>query len=147
MLGDETFTTWVVTLMSPVEWLRNVVWEWGFTPQQDPLTMSPSDIQRAIANVLCPPRLFSQRGVAVSYRRSTRWQDGLNDSCLVVLYLLRPVTLEEFSSEGILATRGVEIEPAYGSLEGIRRMLETGGRGGQIVGRLHHQGLPLRANR
>lgn len=147
MSGDEIFCTWVVTLNTPAEWLSTVAWKLGFSPRKDPLCMTPVEIQQAVANVLCPPRLSSQIGVSVAYRRSTSWQDGLSDSCLVVLRMSRPINLIENASDIFPTLQGVDIEPAHGTLEGIRHLLETGGRGGKTVGRILHQGLPIKANR
>lgn len=146
MRGDEIFSTWVITLNTPAEWLRAVAWEKGFPPKKDPLTMIPSEVQVAIANVLCPPSLFTERGVAVSYRRTECISGVPSDACLVVFYSLRPVGLAELTSSVVPSFQSVDIVPAYGTLEGIRRLLETDGRSGRIVGRLYHQGLPIGPN-
>lgn len=146
MFDEEAYTTWVAKVSQPTEWLRAVVWEKGFTPQKDPLLMSYAEIQKAIANTLCPPSLFESCGIAVSYCQSNSWRWGLEDFCLVVFFSSRSVTLEQITSDIFPTLQGVDIEPAYGTADSLYRLLETGGRRGEAIGRVYRQGLPIRAN-
>lgn len=146
MFDEEACTTWVAKVSKPAEWLRAVAWEKSFTPRKDPHLMTFSEIQKAIANTLCPPSLFESCGVAVAYCQSNSWQWGLEDFCLVVFFSSRPVTLEQITSDIFPTLQGVDIEPAYGSTESLRRLLETGGRRGEAIGRVYRQGLPIRVN-
>ena len=147
MYDDGTHTTWVATIQNPVEWLRAVALEQGFTPRRDPMTMGYVEIQRAVANVLCPLRLSSACGVSVSFRKSSNWRSGLGESCLVVFYSSRPVGVEQVASSVFPTTLGVDIKPAYGSAESLRALLDNAGRWGEPIGRTIHQGLPIEADR
>lgn len=143
MHDEDAYTSWVVTITNPSSWLSAVAWEMGFVPRKDPMAMSFAEINQAVANVICPPRLHSECGVGVAYVRGKDWRVTLEDSCLVVFHSPIPRTSEEIAP----LFHGADFEPAYGDDVSLMRLLATGGRRGKSVGRPLFQGLPVGGSR
>lgn len=135
--GDILAHCWMGTVHNPCKWLANVANEMGFTPRKNPWTMSPAEQQKAIANVVCPQKIWDKYGVAVNFEQDPQ---TLFTSCVVVLC---STNLLNFWTVKYQHFHGAHFVAAKGSVASLNQHLANGSRGRVVITPVLYQGLPL----
>lgn len=132
--------TWVGTIHNPCKWLANYAEEKGFTPHQNPWTMSPYEQQRAVMRVVCPKSLWDSYGCGVNFE-----QDPVTmfTSCVIVLY---STNLLNFWTVKYQHFHGGHFYAAQGSVDDLHRKLATGEAGRNVILPVMYCGLPIGDN-
>lgn len=137
--GNILARSWVISLRHPQTWLNHVIEARNFTPRQWPETMTPQEVQRAVANTLCPRSAWGTTGVSVSCELTKAMQTV----CHVVYYSADPINWWDMKA---IVYHSAHIEPARAPTSALLRFLEMGGKGTKVVAPPLSLGLPIGDN-
>lgn len=136
--GNIVAKSWFISIPHIVNWMMRVAEERGFTPRNDPRTMTPLVAQQGIANVLCPRSTWATSGIAVNFEQTRKTTTASH----CVLYFTEPVNW--WRIHGFV--HGANFGPSMSSVYDLNRFLERGGKWKTVIGPIWRQGTPIGDN-